>query len=514
MNADNTNSENLKADVTIVDNVIVNSTVWKYLDDHADDDIDSLALHAKLPWKQGTGESNAAVKTPRCPDLAWVLQQISGRQIAARKLPSWAQMAQMLYPSRVPMEQCSSQQAADYKAQLVLQLVRTLGRGEVAARFTVADLTGGFGVDCAAIAQHAEHAYYVERNEQLCTLVEHNYEQLGLGDHVEVHHGDARDFLASMPSVDVIMLDPARRDAQGKRTYALVDCEPNVLELLGELAQKAHFVLLKLSPMLDWHKTVADLAPFASEVHIVSVKNECKELLVVLDMHRTSQDYQREHLYRLVCVDLGAHVEQRRKSEGNAGREGSAGSSDNASFEDSTGSASREASEGSGGNESCEASPCSASCVSARTFTVCGEAQMNAVTPVRKNTDNLEGQLLWEPNASVMKAGCFGAFAQAFGVEAVGENSHLFVGGFPEIASTIPAKGFVIEQVCGFSKKEVRELTTTLTHANIVVRNAPFTPASLRKKLKLKDGSDVTLFATTNARNEHVLIRAKRVASE
>lgn len=493
MNADSTNSEHLKADVTIVNNVIVNSTVWKYLDDHADDDIDSLALHAKLPWKQGTGEGNAAVKTPRCPDLAWVLQQISGRQIAARKLPSWAQKAHMLYPSRVPMEQCSSQQAADYKAQLVLQLVRTLGQGEVPARFTVADLTGGFGVDCAAIAQHAEHAYYVERNEQLCTLVEHNYEQLGLGDHVEVHHGDARDFLASMPSVDVIMLDPARRDAQGKRTYALVDCEPNVLELVGDLAQKAHFVLLKLSPMLDWHKTVADLAPFASEVHIVSVKNECKELLVVLDMHRTSQDYQREHLYRLVCVDLGAHVEQQRKSEGNAGREGSAGSR---------------------GNESCEASTGSASCVAARTFTVRGEAQMNAVTPVRKNTDNLEGQLLWEPNASVMKAGCFGAFAQAFGVEAVGENSHLFVGGFPEIASAIPAKGFVIEQVCGFSKKEVRELTSTLTHANIVVRNAPFTPASLRKKLKLKDGSDVTLFATTNARNEHVLIRAKRIASE
>lgn len=514
MNADNTNSEHLKADATIVDNVIVNSTVWKYLDDHADDDIDSLALHAKLPWKQDTGESNAAVKTPCCPDLAWVLQQISGRQIAARKLPFWAQMAHMLYPSRVPMEQCSSQQAADYKAQLVLQLVRTLGQGEVPARFTVADLTGGFGVDCAAIAQHAEHAYYVERNEQLCTLVEHNYEQLGLGDHVEVHHGDARDFLASMPSVDVIMLDPARRDAQGKRTYALVDCEPNVLELLGDLAQKAHFVLLKLSPMLDWHKTVADLAPFASEVHIVSVKNECKELLVVLDMHRTSQDYQREHLYRLVCVDLGAHVEQRRKSEGNAGREGSAGSGGNESCEDGAGSASCEVSAGSGESRGCEAGPGSASCVSARTFTVRGKVQMNAVPLVRKNTDNLEGQLLWEPNASVMKAGCFGAFAQAFGVEAVGENSHLFVGGFPEIASMIPAKGFVIEQVCGFSKKEVRELTSTLTHANIVVRNAPFTPASLRKKLKLKDGSDVTLFATTNARNEHVLIRAKRVASE
>ena len=499
MNVDNTKSEHLKAGATIVDNVIVNSTVWKYLDDHADDDIDNLALHAKLPWKQGTVESNAVVKTPRCPDLSWVLQQISGRQIATRKLPSWAATPHLLYPSRVPMEQCSSQQAAEYKAHLVCTLVGQLSdvrnatdERNASESFTFADLTGGFGVDFATIAQKAHHAYYVERNEQLCTIVSHNLQQLGISDRVEVHHRDAKDFLAAMPAVDVIMLDPARRDAQGNRTYALVDCEPNVLNLLENLAQKAHFVLLKLSPMLDWHKTVADLAPFASEVHIVSVKNECKELLVVLDMHRTSQDYQREHLHRLVCVDLGAHVEQQRKSEGNAGREGSAGSRDSRGCDDGTGSA---------------------SCVSARTFTLRGEAQMNAVTPVRKNTDNLEGQLLWEPDASVMKAGCFGAFAQAFGAEALGENSHLFVGGRLEIASTIPAKGFVIEQVSGFAKKDLRQLTSQLTHANIVVRNAPFTPVSLRKKLKLKDGSDITVFATTNAHGEHVLIRAKRIAS-
>ncbi|MDO5694980.1 MAG: hypothetical protein Q4G38_04795, partial [Aeriscardovia aeriphila] len=149
----------------------------------------------------------------------------------------------------------------------------------------------------------------------------------------------------------------------------------------------------------------------------------------------------------------------------------------------------------------------------ARIFTVKGSTQMKTVTPVRKQTDNLEGQLLWEPNASVMKAGCFGAFAQAFGLEALEENSHLFVGGRLEIASTIPAKGFVIEQVSGFAKKDLRQLTSRLTHANIVVRNAPFTPVSLRKKLKLKDGSDITVFATTNAHGEHVLIRAKRIAS-
>lgn len=493
MNVDNTKSEHLKADATIVDNVIVNSTVWKYLDDHADDDIDSLALHAKLPWKQSTGESNAAVKTPRCPDLAWVLQQISGRQIAARKLPSWAATPHLLYPSRVPMEQCSSQQAAEYKAHLVCTLVGQLSdaRNATDARnasesFTFADLTGGFGVDFATIAQNAHHAYYVERNDQLCTIVSHNLQQLGISDRVEVHHRDAKDFLAAMPAVDVIMLDPARRDAHGNRTYALADCEPNVLNLLENLAQKAHFVLLKLSPMLDWHKTVDDLAPFATEVHIVSVKGECKELLVVLDMRRTTHDYQREHLDRLVCADLTDQSQQPLTREGGTCQQ----FAQKADF-------------------ALAGSPSSF----ARIFTVRGSTQMKTVTPVRKQTDNLEGQLLWEPNASVMKAGCFGAFAQAFSLEALEENSHLFVGGRLEIASTIPAKGFVIEQVSGFAKKDLRQLTSQLTHANIVVRNAPFTPVSLRKKLKLKDGSDITVFATTNAHGEHVLIRAKRIAS-
>ena len=463
--------------------MILDDTVWAYLDEHEKDDVRRFALHAKLPWAVADGEAaDQGATVQSYPNLTWVLQQISGRQTAEHKLPAWAHTPHLLYPPRVPMEQCSSQEAADYKAQIVRELATELTSefvgeptnettnepvDEPSQPFTFADLTGGFGVDCAAIAAHASHAFYVEQNPELSAIVRHNYEQLGLAHTVEIHNTDAREFLATMPAVDVIMLDPARRDSHGNRTYALHDCEPNVLTLLGTLAQKAHFVLLKLSPMLDWHKTVADLAPFTRDVHIVSVKGECKELLLVLDMRRTSSDYQRAHFERLLCVDL-PEVSYDLHSQ---------------------------------------TQPSSPS-----VFVVRDGAAVSAPAQVMKRGENLEGKVLWEPNASVMKAGCFAAFSQAFGVEAIGENSHLFIGNTPEIITTIPAKGFEIEKVSGLGKRELKELTAGLTHANIAVRNAPFTPATLSKKIKLKDGSDITIFATTNAAGEHVLIRAKRIS--
>ncbi len=486
--------------------MILDDTVWTYLDEHEKDDVRRFALHAKLPWAVAGGDAadqEDAVQS--YPNLTWVLQQISGRQTAEHKLPAWAHTPHLLYPPRVPMEQCSSQEAADYKAQIVRELATELTSeflgeptnettnepvDEPSQPFTFADLTGGFGVDCAAIAAHASHAFYVEQNPELTAIVRHNYEQLGLAHTVEIHNTDAREFLAIMPAVDVIMLDPARRDSHGNRTYALQDCEPNVLNLVDTLAQKGHFVLLKLSPMLDWHKTVADLAPFTRDVHIVSVKGECKELLLVLDMHRTSSDYQRAHFERLLCVDL---PEVRYDAHAQGQMEIHEGRSEGESHVHHGASSQTQPS-----------SPC--------IFVVRDGAAVNAPAQVMKQGENLEGKVLWEPNASVMKAGCFAAFSQAFGVEAIGENSHLFIGNTPEIITTIPAKGFEIEKVSGLGKRELKELTAGLTHANIAVRNAPFTPATLSKKLKLKDGSDITIFATTNAAGEHVLIRAKRIS--
>ena len=479
----------------------IDEQVWQFIKQHRNDNVRDLALHVKLPWK--VTSENTDCESQFYPDMAWVLDQISGWQTARNKLPQWAALPHIIYPPRVPMEQCSSQEAALYKAELVRGLLEKQVGSERATHATFADLTGGFGVDFAAIAQVVDEATYVERSEQLCAIAQHNFHELGLAQKAHVVHGDGVQHLAQMQPVDIIMLDPARRDAQGKRTYALADCEPNVLELLADLQQKARFVLVKLSPMLDWRKTVEDCAGLVSQVHIVSVKGECKELLLVLDMRRQIYDW--TSIDSLHCVDI-----------------------------DGIGSVQR--------------------FIVSRETLASGQSQ---IPPVIPDVTSAEGQLLIEPNASVMKGGCFAAFAERYYCAAVGANSHLFVvdsvnlvgssvsaspvglADSPALAGSansvdlanslsqtdsagnvtvtdsqikdVPGKVFRIEQVSGMGKRELRSLTQDLTHANIAVRNAPFTPDNLRKKLKLKDGRDVTIFATTDAHGQHILIKARRI---
>jgi hypothetical protein len=155
------------------------------------------------------------------------------------------------------------------------------------------DLTGGFGVDFYFMSQAFSKRIYVEQNADLCTIVEHTMQALGLAS--EVVCNTTAEFLASMPHADVVFLDPARRNEHGGRTYSIEDCSPNVLELMPQLMEKADKVILKLSPMLDWHQAVEALK-HVSEVHIVSVNNECKELLLVLSR-------QKKETLRLVCVN-------------------------------------------------------------------------------------------------------------------------------------------------------------------------------------------------------------------
>lgn len=454
------------------DSMCIDEQVWQFINQHRGDNVRDLALHAKLPWNDESHKPNENQENSEThagnpesvfiPNLAWVLDQISGWQIARNKLPQWAAFPHIVYPPRISMEQCSSQEAAQYKADLVRSLLEKQFSAERASNVTFADITGGFGVDFAAIAHVVGEATYVEQREQLCDISKHNFQELGLAAKTRVVCGDGVQYLAQMQPVDVIMLDPARRDAHGNRTYALADCEPNVLELLATLQQKARFVLLKLSPMLDWRKTVEDCAGLVSQVHIVSVKGECKELLLVLDMHRgNSAMFDWTSIDSLHCVDI-----------------------------DSDGSVQR-------------------FIVSRETLTL-GQSQ---VPPVLSDVTSAEGRLLIEPNASVMKGGCFATFAERYHCTAVGANSHLFVVDSTNDATVaeIPGKVFRIEKVAGMRKRELRELTQDLTHANIAVRNAPFTPDTLRKKLKLKDGGNTTIFATTDARGQHILIKVSRV---
>lgn len=231
----------------------MNAETQNFVSAHRNDDIRTLALSMH--------------KYPNV-DAQRALENIAGRQMAKHKIPTWYERDDIWYPSHQSMEQCSSELAAEYKTALCF------GK-------TMVDVTGGFGVDCAWMSQRFAEVTYVERQPALCQTAEHNFKALGLN-HIRVVNANCVDYLNAMERVDCLFIDPGRRLQQGERVVALEDCEPNVVMLENLLLEKSRRVIIKLSPMLDIAHTIAQLQRVVA-VHVVAVRNECKELLLVLD---------------------------------------------------------------------------------------------------------------------------------------------------------------------------------------------------------------------------------------
>ena len=389
-----------------------NEATIQFVTEHREEDVRTLALQTRR---------NGDI------DMPWALDQIQGWQTACRKLPSWAAIDGIIYPPHLSMEQCSSEQTASYKAGIVDHLPD-------GSHKTLIDLTGGFGVDFAFMANGCQRAIYVERQEHLCETARHNFELLGLS-HATIINKDAEsvlDELTTDPASTLLYLDPARRDTNSSRTYAIADCTPNVLELRPLLFKAAQNILIKLSPMLDWHKAVSDLGNQVAEVHIVSMANECKELLMLLNANHTGEPV-------IHCVN---------------------------------------------------------------------DDQLLTYTPLQNDVplplaDNGDAAFLYEPNASVMKAGCFSVLTERYPIRALAVDSHLFVSD-SEIRD-FPGRSFIIDTVTTMNKKELSRALAGTSRANVATRNFPITAQQLRQRLRLKDGGDTYIFGTTNARNQHLL---------
>ena len=220
-------------------------------------------------------------KVPVGTDVSLALRQIEARQLLRKKVPSWSENEDLLFPVHLSIEQCSSEASAKYKASLL--------QGH-----SFADLTGGLGIDTYYISQHFQQSDYVERQSELCDLARHNFDVLDA--HVEVWNETAEDYLNHCELKDCIFLDPSRRDAYGRKTISISDCTPNVIDLQEKLLQKAEKVMIKLSPMLDISKALEELR-HVKEVHVVAVANECKELDFIME-----RGYQGETQF--VCVNL------------------------------------------------------------------------------------------------------------------------------------------------------------------------------------------------------------------
>lgn len=231
-----------------------------FIDKHRADDVHLLALQ----------------KPPQGVDLKYCLQQIEGWQMAKRKLPRWAEHKEILFPPRVSLEQCSSETTALYKRQLVERLLP-----DEASRAKMADFTGGFGVDFSYMAPLFTESLYVERQDVLCQTAHHNFGILGLSNAQILCAETTEDSFFLREPFSFVFLDPARRDSLGRKTVLIEDCTPNVAALQDLLLRAAPLVMLKLSPMLDITSALRVLKD-VREVHVVSIENECKELLLVM----------------------------------------------------------------------------------------------------------------------------------------------------------------------------------------------------------------------------------------
>ena len=449
----------------------MNQATQDFIRQHQDDDVRQLAFLAS--------------KYPEV-DMPFALDQIRGRKMARVKLPRWASLEGIIYPPHISMEQCSSESTALYKAELAARLLALPVSSSFSEEIGFVDLTGGFGVDFSYIAARlGVKSMYVERQAHLCEAAKENFGRLGLknaivknGDGIEVLHSfhpkkkdaasddDSLGIIYDQPlsllktklGLKLIFIDPARRDDAGNKVVSLKDCTPDVTVLQEEMLSKADYVIIKLSPMLDWHRAISELS-HVREVHIISVNNECKELLLVLsarnlgDMEASSADGEVKHAgnLRIYCVN------------------------------------------------------------DAQSF-VCDELDMES-SSVRIAPPVLEEmQYLYEPNASLMKAGCFSVLSERYGARMLSKNSHLFVSMEP--IEDFPGRSFRIIAISSFNKKELKRHLSGITKANIATRNFPLSVAELRKRLKLKDGGETYIFATTLSDESHVLVITEKACQK
>ena len=367
-------------------------------------------------------------------DMPFVVAQITARRQIKEKLPTWYQQEQLLFPAKIAAEQCSSEQTARYKQQLVTE-------GD-----TLCDLTGGLGIDSYYFSRRVKQVYYIERFPSYCEVARANMATLGARN-VVVLEGDSTQWLDQLPAIDVFYVDPARRGEGNKRMFALSDCEPDLTQLLPRLLAKAPRVIAKLSPMADLRQTLA-LLPTTQAIHILSVKNECKELLFVIGREP------RESAVPIHCVHLTKQA----------------------------------------ASDEC--------------FVCSLEAEQQAASHLATTLR----RYLYEPNASVLKAGAFKQVACQFPVEKLQVSSHLYTS--DHYLDRFPGRRFEVDEVIPFHSKSCKQLAGQSLQANVTTRNFPLTVEALRKKCRIREGGDIYLFATTGPKEEKLLIRTHKVLEE
>jgi len=351
-------------------------------------------------------------------DATYILNQINGLQKAKHKLPEFYNNKNIVYPSKLSMEQCSSEKTAMYKSSLM--------KGK-----NMLDLTGGFGVDTYYFSKKIVKITYVEQNAALFKIAQHNFKTLA-ADNILSIHSTAEDFIKTCKTkFDYIYIDPSRRN-ENKRVFKLVACIPNIIELAPDLFKLTDKILVKTAPLLDIKQTLKDLK-HVSQVWVISVDNDGKEVLYLLEKNKEVEP-------QIHTVNL---------------------TNKNQLFD----------------------------------FTFQQEINSNA-------NFSSPDKFLYEPNASILKAGAFNTVGKQFKLNKIGSNSHLYTSN--ELVKDFPGRSFKIKNVVNYQAKEFYKLG--ISKANVSCRNFKDSVEQVTKKLKIEDGGETYLFATTAMNNKSIVI--------
>lgn len=359
-------------------------------------------------------------------------EQIGARRKAREKLPLYFNTPGILYPPQRNFEQCSSQITAVYKKEMITRVVTG------ASSAVGADLTGGFGIDAFFISQGVRRVHYVEPDTSLLELARHNHQLLG-ADNIDYHPATAEDFLKRSERVyDFIFIDPSRRSERGVKVYAFADALPDVTGLQGEIFKKTSFLLIKASPLLDIHAGRSQLNS-VKEIHVVSVNNECKEVLFLCE-----RGYGGDAIVE--AVNLSGRGD-------------------------------------------------------AETFRFGFADERN-----QRVSFGAPSTFLYEPNASILKAGAFKSVAGRFNLKKIAVNTHLYSS--PALAEHFPGRKFRVEALIKPDPAEVKKYFPG-GKGNVSTRNYPLSAEALKKKTGLQDGGEKYLIAFSGTEKKYVVVASR-----
>ena len=370
-------------------------------------------------------------------DVEMAVNCIESRRKLRGKVQEWYDIPELVFPNRISAEQCSSSATAGYKARLA-ERIATMVYDD--ARWKIADLTGGLGVDSWFFSQKADAVLYNEMQNTLCKAAEYNFGVLSANNITVVGNRIDSDNIHEVLDgfgPDIIYLDPARRSSSGKKVFLIEECTPDVLTMKEQMFEISRHILIKLSPMADINMVCGRLGNRCREVHIVSSGGECKELLVWMDREWGGT-------YSIIPIEI-----------------------DNSTYN--------------------------------IPFTFTQQEEKESRAAIYQNGKDIpagNGLFLFEPGKSLMKAGPFNMISSFFGVSKLGRSTHYYITEDRGKAAGLCRFGkvYLILETDRLDKKSIRKVSEKYRKAEVTARNIQIDTETLRKKLSVTSGDDAHIF--------------------